>query len=70
VMMLKWDDILWDQKEMVVHAPKTKRYGKADRIIPFFPHIEECLRAARQRGTEGDGCSRSPCMCGEREHRL
>ena len=53
VLTLKWEDILWDQKEIVVHAPKTARYGKGIRIIPFFPHVEECLRDAFGQAPEG-----------------
>ena len=53
VLTLKWEDILWDQKEIVIHAPKTVRYGKGIRIIPFFPHIEECLRDAFEQAPKG-----------------
>ena len=54
VLTLKWSDILWERKEMVVHSPKTEHHaGKAFRIIPFFPHIEECLRAAEKEAPAG-----------------
>ena len=54
VLSLKWEDILWDQNTIVVHAPKTERYaGKAIRRIPFFPHIEECLTEAAEQAEEG-----------------
>ena len=52
-MTLKWEDVLWDQKAIMVHAPKTERYGKGVRKIPFFPHIEECLRDAFEQADEG-----------------
>jgi len=53
VLMLKWSDILWDQERIVVHSPKTEHCGKGIRIIPFFPHIEECLIAAFEQAPEG-----------------
>jgi len=54
VLMLKWEDILWDQKLIMVHAPKTERYeGKGMRKIPFFPHIEECLLEAAEQADVG-----------------
>ena len=52
--MLKWEDILWDQGKILVHAPKTERYeGKAFRKIPFFPHVEDCLLEAAEQAEEG-----------------
>ena len=54
VLMLKWDDIIWDQKIMMVPSPKTERYqGKEHRRIPFFPHIEECLIDAAEQAPKG-----------------
>ena len=54
VLMLKWSDILWDQEKIVVHSPKTEHHeGKDTRIIPFFPHIEECLREAFEQAEDG-----------------
>ena len=54
VLMLKWQDILWDQKAIIVHSPKTEHHpGKAFRRIPFFPHLEECLTEAFEQADEG-----------------
>ena len=54
VLMLKWEDILWDQKKIVVHSPKTEQHeGKDVRVIPFFPHLEECLTEAFEQADEG-----------------
>ena len=54
VLSLKWEDILWDQKMIMVPSPKTKRYkGKAFRRIPFFPHLEESLTEAFEQAKEG-----------------
>ena len=52
--MLKWEDVLWDQKVIMVSSPKTERHrGKAVRKIPLFPHIEECLTAAFEQAEVG-----------------
>ena len=53
VLSLKWEDILWDQSEMMIHSPKTENQGKASRKIPFFPHVEECLTDAFEQAEEG-----------------
>ena len=54
VLMLKWEDILWDQKKIVVPSPKTEHHeGKGFRVIPFFPHIERCLTEAFEQAEEG-----------------
>ena len=54
-LLLRWQDILWDQEKIIVHAKKTKRYeGKATRIIPIFPELVEPLLAARQEANEND----------------
>lgn len=50
VLSLKWEHILWDQRMIEVQAPKTERYrGKGTRKIPFFPHVEGCLRDALEQ---------------------
>jgi len=52
--MLKWEDILWDQEKIVVRSPKTEHHeDKGVRIIPFFPHIAECLTEAFEQAPEG-----------------
>ncbi len=40
---LKWTDINWAAKTIRVTSPKTKRYGKAERIIPLFSRLDEAL---------------------------
>jgi integrase len=53
-LLLKWTDILWDQKKIVVHAKKTKRYeGKATRTIPIFPELVQPLEEAFDLAEEG-----------------
>ena len=54
VLTLKWADIDWNQKKMVVHSPKTEHHpGKGVRIIPFFPRIQECLLEAQKEAPAG-----------------
>ena len=53
VLTLKWEDVLWDQKKIMVRSPKTENCGKGVRKIPFFPHIEECLTEAFEQAEEG-----------------
>ena len=54
VLSLKWEDVLWDQKLILVRSPKTEHHeGKGMRKIPFFPHIEECLMEAAEQADEG-----------------
>ena len=40
---LKWTDISWDAKTIRVTSPKTKRHGKAERVIPLFSRLDEAL---------------------------
>ncbi len=51
---LKWADILWDQKRFIIHSPKTKFYGKEQRICPLFPEIEQCLLEAYDQAEPGE----------------
>ena len=53
-LLLRWQDILWDQGKMVIHAMKTRRYeGKSTRIIPIFPELVIPLREAFELAEEG-----------------
>ena len=53
-LLLRWQDILWAQGKIVVHAKKTKRYeGKATRIIPIFPELLKPLEEAFELANEG-----------------
>ena len=51
VLHLKWHDILWEERQIRVTSPKTKRHGKGERIIPLWPqigtHLEELLHHAK-----------------------
>ncbi len=45
VLKMRWADIAWDRGRMKVHAPKTQRYGKGERIVPLFPEVRSELEA-------------------------
>ena len=53
-LLLRWEDVLWDEGKIIVHAKKTKRYeGKATRVIPIFPELLKPLQEAyEQAGKE------------------
>ncbi|MHC4389042.1 MAG: tyrosine-type recombinase/integrase [Planctomycetota bacterium] len=40
ILALKFEDIDWQQRRLLVYSPKTERYeGRESRIIPIFPEI-------------------------------
>lgn len=43
VLRLRWSDIQWDRERFKVTAPKTRRYGKGERIAPLFPELSREL---------------------------
>ncbi len=43
-LLLKWEDIHWDQSRLMIHSPKTEHHaGKATRVCPIFPELREYL---------------------------
>ena|GEM_PF-5841623 len=54
VALLRWSDILWDEKRFVVTSPKTARYGKGSRTVPIFPRLQPFLDEAFEMAREGD----------------
>ena len=51
---LRWQDILWDQNRMIVHAPKTEHHeGMASRVVPIFPELRPYLEKAFDLAEEG-----------------
>ncbi|MEM6473338.1 MAG: site-specific integrase [Planctomycetota bacterium] len=40
---LKWSDISWERGRFTVTSPKTKRYGKATRVVPLFEELRKEL---------------------------
>ena len=54
VALLKWSDIHWDTERFTVTSPKTRRYGKAGRIVPLFPSLRLFLDEAFSMAAEGE----------------
>ena len=54
VALLKWSGIHWDTDRFTVTSPKTKRYGKATRVVPLFPELRKYLDEAFSMADEGD----------------
>ena len=51
---LTWGDINWEKKRFVIHSPKTEHIeGKATRICPLFPELEQYLMEAFQQAPAG-----------------
>jgi integrase len=54
VLSLRWGDIDWQQRRIVVHSPKTERYsGGESRSIPIFPELRGHLEAVWDRAEVG-----------------
>ncbi len=51
-LALKWTDIT--KERIVIHSPKTEHHeGKAERVIPLFPELQEPLREAFELAPAG-----------------
>ena len=47
---MRWEDILWDQNKIAVHAPKTEHHeGRAYRHVPLYPELLPFLLDAAER---------------------
>ncbi len=53
VLALRWSDIRWDIRRMVVHSPKTRRAGYKGRVIPIFVEVAPYLEHAWAEAPEG-----------------
>ncbi len=53
VLSLRWQDIDWDGKRIIVPSPKTAHHGKETRIIPLFPELKVALDDAWEMAPEG-----------------
>ncbi len=53
VLSLRWQDIDWDKRRMVVQSPKTECHGKGTRVIPLFPELSTILTDAFEQSPEG-----------------
>jgi len=52
---LKWSDIDWQGRTMLIHAKKTKRHkGKGQRVCPLFPELVPLLEARRAEAGPDD----------------
>ncbi len=54
VALLQWSDIQWDAERFTVTSPKTKRYGKATRVVPIFPELRPYFDEAFSMAAEGE----------------
>jgi len=53
-LLLKWDDIDWANKRMLVTSPKTARHaGHETRLVPLFPQLIPHLNARWEEAAEG-----------------
>ena len=54
VLALRWVDVRFDEKKLLVHSPKTEyRAGGESRIVPLFPELEQVLLAWYAAAEEG-----------------
>ncbi len=54
VLSLRWQDVNWGAKRIVVHAPKTEHHpDKATRTIPLFPELKSALEEAWELAPDG-----------------
>jgi len=53
VLSLRWQDIDWDKRRIVVQSPKTECHGKGTRVIPLFPELVPILTEAFEQAPEG-----------------
>ncbi len=51
---LTWDDVNVDKGTILIKSPKTKRYGKGERLVPIFPEIAGLLSKQWSEAQEGD----------------
>lgn len=53
-LRLTWDDVLWDQQKIVIHAKKkAKDEHGGVRVIPMFPELKPFLEACWDRADDG-----------------
>ena len=69
IALLKWCDVHWDAERFTVTSPKTKRYGKATRVVPIFPELRPYLDEAYFRD-DGDKTWVVPMLAGNADKNL
>lgn len=52
--LLTWGDVLWDRDELLIHSPKTARYGQGTRTLPIFPELRKLLNDREAEAVAGD----------------
>ena len=50
---LTWNDVKWDSKRLLIHSPKTERYGKPNRLIPLWPELQPYLERLFEEAPDG-----------------
>lgn len=54
VLSLRWENVLWDSRKIVVQSPKTEHHpGKDCRVIPIFPELKTLLDEAHELAEDG-----------------
>jgi len=56
-LALTWDDVDWERKRLTIANVKTAHHGKATRVCPLFPEIENAPAGSVRRSRAGCGIS-------------
>ena len=51
---LRWSDIDWGKRKMLVRSPKTAHHGKGSRKVPLFPDLHDLLRKEYESGPQSE----------------
>jgi len=53
VLALQWQHVNWEHRTLVVPCPKTRRQGRAFRVVPICPELYTILSEAFERAEPG-----------------
>lgn len=54
-LLVKWEDVEFERKRLLVHSPKTERIrGRDTRLIPLFPELRQELEELRKSVGDDD----------------
>ena len=53
IQELTWQDVDWENNQILIRSKKTIRQGKPARIVPIFPAVEPILSQAFDKAAEG-----------------
>jgi integrase len=71
VLALRWEDINWEAKRILVHSPKTEHHaGGATRPMPLFAELEPHLLAVFTEAHDDDGTAPAPTEHVITRHRI